>query len=409
MEKTREFIRIHLQPIIDLENEGTETSIIFKEEMVPHLELIMRKNESKYSVNVLEIGFGAGFAAVYFLFTNLNLRITCIDEGYHRYSYACFEKIREHFGEDRIRFYLGNSNAILPLLKEKYDIIHYDGSGTREVVEKDFQLSYPLFDEQTIAIFSNKDLRELWEKYFKCYHLENIPGIDSIYFRKRSPQIPRKIHRIWQTELCAKMQKYSDCLKNENPEFEYLLYTTESAREFIRNHFDTIVLHAFDSLVPFSFKADLFRYCVMYICGGIYLDMKFESVNGFRFSELIEKEQYVLDVDGNSIYNALLICKPQSKVMFKCIFQIVKHVKDKDYTDCDLSITGPGMIKHMVKTELKTESRLKHECINYNKYILRDGIPILKNYHRYYEDTPKCGQKSYLEYWMNREIYLDII
>ena len=120
MEKTREFIRIHLQPIIDLENEGTETSIIFKEEMVPHLELIMRKNESKYSVNVLEIGFGAGFAAVYFLFTNLNLRITCIDEGYHRYSYACFEKIREHFGEDRIRFYLGNSNAILPLLKEKH-------------------------------------------------------------------------------------------------------------------------------------------------------------------------------------------------------------------------------------------------------------------------------------------------
>jgi len=438
MEKTREFIQNYLQPIIDLENEGTETSIIFKEDMIPYLEVIMREKECELSINVLEIGFGGGFAAVFLLFSNPNVRITCIDEGYHRYSYACFEKIREHFGNDRIRFYLGNSNTILPILhlfpfktptewaelsekrctgfassmqngvKEKYDIIHYDGSGTTEVVEKDFILSYPLLNENTIAIFSNKDLRELWEKYSKRYHLENIPEIDSIYFRKRSIQIPRKIHRIWQTDICANMQEYSNRLKNENSDFEYFIYNADSAREFIKEHFDTVVLHAFDSIVPFSFKADLFRYCVMYIHGGIYLDMKFESVNGFRFAELIEKEQYVLDVDGFSVYNALLICKPRSKVMFKCIFQIVKHVKDKDYTDCDLSITGPGMIKHMVTKEMKAESRLKHECINYNKYILRDGIPILKNYHRYYEDTPKCGQKNYLEYWRNREIYLDI-
>jgi hypothetical protein len=94
--------------------------------------------------------------------------------------------------------------------------------------------------------------------------------------------------------------------------------------------------------------------------------------------------------------------------MFKCIFQIVKHVREKDYTADDLSVTGPGMMKHIVPKEIKVESNMRHICINYNKYILRDGIPILKNYHRYYEDTPKGGQKSYLEYWRNREIYLDI-
>ena len=134
MEKTREFIRIHLQPIIDAENEGTESSIINKEDKIQYLEKILREYENKDDIhtniiNVLETGFGAGFAAVYFLFSNPNIRMTCIDEGYHRYSYACFEKIREHFGEDRIQFYLGNSNVILPILKEKYHIIHYDGSG----------------------------------------------------------------------------------------------------------------------------------------------------------------------------------------------------------------------------------------------------------------------------------------
>jgi hypothetical protein len=415
-EKTREFINNHLRPIIELEHEGVDLSVLDNAPNLPYWQQLL-KNE----VNILEIGFGAGFFAVYALLSNPNTKITCIDEGYHRYSYACYEKIREIFGEHRIQFYLGNSNFVLPILKEKYDLIYYDGSGAPEVIEKDFIYSFPLFHENTITVlaFHKHHLTELWEKYCRIFQLEIMEGIEEGFFRRRNVnikneietkinQIPKKIHRIWQTEISERMQIFSDRLQQENPEFEYILYTAETAREFIRDHFDTVVLHAFDSLVPFSFKADLFRYCVMYIHGGIYLDMKFESVNGFRFTEVLEKEQYVLDVDGNSIYNALLICKPRSKVMFKCIFQIVKHVKDKDYTDCDLSITGPGMAKHMVTKELKAESRLKHECINYNKYILKDGIPILKNYHRYYEDTPKCGQKNYLDYWRNREIYLDI-
>lgn len=410
MEKTREFIQTYLQPIIDLENERMVPNILCRESEFIHWSKIMSEPDIK---NILEIGFGAGFSAVFMLLSNPEIKITCIDECFHRYSYACYEKLREIFGENRIQFYLGNSNKILPTLKETYDLIHYDGCDALEITEKDIMYTFPLIKENSYFIFSKYHLSELWRKYGVELQLEKIDGIDSPFFLKRnlnifSDKIPKKIHRIWQTQICEKMQKYSDRLQQENPDYEYTIYNSESAREFIREHFDVEVLHAFDSLVPFSFKADLFRYCVMYIHGGIYLDMKFESVNGFRFSDIIDKEMYVLDIDGNSIYNAFLICKPHSKVMFKCIFQVVKHVREKDYTDCDLSITGPGMIRYMVPNEMKLESNLKHECMNYNKYILKNGIPILKNYHRYYDDTPKGGQKNYLDYWKNREIYLDI-
>ena len=413
MEKTKEFIQTYLQPIIDLEHDVMVPNILWRESEFIHWEKIMRESGIK---NILEIGFGAGFSTVFMLISNPEVKITCVDECFHRYSYACYEKIKEIFGENRIQFYLGNSNTILPILKETYDLIHYDGCDGLEITEKDIIYTFPLIKENTYFIFSKYHLSELWKKYSREFQLKKIDGIESPFFLKRNlntfsknlDKIPKKIHRIWQTEISEKMQKYSDRLQLENADFEYKVYNTESAREFIRQHFDGIVLHAFDSLVPFSFKSDLFRYCVMYIHGGIYLDMKYESVNEFRFSDIIDKEMYVLDIDGNSIYNALLICKPHSKVMFKCIFQIVKYVREKDYTDCDLSITGPGMIKHMVPSEMKSESHLKHECINYNKYILRNGIPILKNYHRYYEDTPKCGQKNYSDYWQNREIYLDI-
>ena len=419
MEETREFIKIHLQPIIDLDNDGIDVCILDNETNLPYWSQLLHAN---HEMNILEIGFGAGFFSVFALLSNPNIKITCIDEGYHRYSYACYEKIRDIFGKDRIRFYLGNSNNILPILREKYDLIYYDGSGDKEIVEKDLVFSFPLLHENTIAIlaFHKHYLAELWKKYCMIFQLHKIDGIESGFFRQRNVvnvnatintnifDIPKKIHRIWKMELSERMQMFSDRLRQENPDFEYILYNIESAREFIREHFDTVVLHAFDSLVPFSFKVNLFCYCVLYICGGIYLDMKFESVNGFRFAEIINKEQYVLDIDRNSIYNELLICKPRSKVMFKCIFQIVKHVREKDYTADDLSVTGPGMMRHIVTKEIKVESHLTHECINYNKYILRDEIPILKSYHQYNEDMSKCRQKSDLEYWRNREIYLDI-
>jgi mannosyltransferase OCH1-like enzyme len=259
---------------------------------------------------------------------------------------------------------------------------------------------------------------DLWDKYISLFQLHKINSTFSTHFRKRINNInldlnnekeciPKKIFRIWQTEMCEKMQYYSDILKNENPDFEYTIFNTEMAREFLKEHFDPEILYTFDSLVPFSYKADLFRYCVLYIHGGIYLDMKFQSVNRFRFSQVIYKEQYTLDIDETSVYNAFLICKPRSKMMFKCIFQVVKNAKERNYTENDLTVTGPGMIKYLITKELKQESKLRHQCMNYNKYILRDGVPILKNYHRYYEDTPKCGQKNYLEYWRNREVFVD--
>lgn len=38
-------------------------------------------------------------------------------------------------------------------------------------------------------------------------------------------------------------------------------------------HFPSEVLEAFDILIPGAFKADLFRYCVLFIYGGVYADV----------------------------------------------------------------------------------------------------------------------------------------
>ena len=52
--------------------------------------------------------------------------------------------------------------------------------------------------------------------------------------------------------------------------------------DFIKNNYPVDVLEAFNKLIPGAYKADLWRYCVLYKLGGIYLDIKYSCVNNFK-------------------------------------------------------------------------------------------------------------------------------
>ena len=59
----------------------------------------------------------------------------------------------------------------------------------------------------------------------------------------------------------------------KNSGWDYRFYSDKDARLFLQTHFPPEVLEAFDALIPGAFKADLFRYCVLFICGGVYADI----------------------------------------------------------------------------------------------------------------------------------------
>ena len=114
-------------------------------------------------------------------------------------------------------------------------------------------------------------------------------------------------------------------LQKQNIEFEYFLYDDDDCRLFIKEHFSTDVLNAYDRLIPYAYKADLWRYCVLYIYGGIYLDIKYQCMNDFKLIHLTYKEHFVLerpsfwDDDSYGIYNALICCKSKNDLLISTI------------------------------------------------------------------------------------------
>ena len=111
--------------------------------------------------------------------------------------------------------------------------------------------------------------------------------------------IPLNIYLTWSTKkLPEKMQENVDKMKKVNPEFNVQLFDDNDCRKFIQNNFPEDILTAFDTLKPGAYKADLWRLCILYINGGIYIDIKLNCINNFKFIALTEREHLVLDRPG---------------------------------------------------------------------------------------------------------------
>jgi hypothetical protein len=224
-----------------------------------------------------------------------------------------------------------------------------------------------------------------------------------------NPVIPMDIYQTWHTkDLPPKMKERVELLKAQNPRFNHHLFDDNDCREFIKNHFKPDVLQAYDSLIPGAYKADLWRYCVLFIHGGIYMDIKYMPLNEFRFINLIEKEHLVSDTDNINIYNALMVCLPKNEILFKCIRRIVENVANKFYGNNYLDPTGPGLLANFVSTSDDTVD-LKHSVLNDNNYkiIYFNDIPILKTYNNHIEEREKYSKKKhYSILWREKKIYI---
>lgn len=226
--------------------------------------------------------------------------------------------------------------------------------------------------------------------------------------------IPPIIYQTWHTKVLPPLMLNAMLrIKQTNPRFQHYLFDLNECREFIRTHFDARVLNAYDKLIPLAYKADLWRYCVLYKKGGIYLDVKYVPVNGFNMANLLEKEHWVLDLDKNGIYNALLVAKAGNEILLKAINDIVENVENKFYgTNC-LEPTGPKLLwKHINTTNNNSELIDMKHILKPNKdksrLITFQGRPVLECYQGYFKERgtiEKNGMPHYGELWRQKRVY----
>jgi hypothetical protein len=231
--------------------------------------------------------------------------------------------------------------------------------------------------------------------------------------------VPRKLFQTWYSkDLPPKMKENSDMIRKNNPELEYFLYDDKDCEEFIKTHFSDEVVKAYNTLLPGAYKADLWRYCVMYIQGGVYIDIKYQCVDGFKFVDIMDREHFVLErpyywkPGTYGIYNALIVAKPGNPLLFECIQNIVRNTQINYYGYNPLYPTGPGLLGELYfgnindNVSMIDNFDIVFNMINGADVIIYKNQIILQSYPEYRkEQRAKQKNRHYTQLWHQRAIY----
>ena len=230
--------------------------------------------------------------------------------------------------------------------------------------------------------------------------------------------VPLILYHSWHSnKVPAKMAENIYSTLKENPEFDYYLYSDEKSLEYIKGNFDETVVNAFETLKPGAYKSDLWRYCILYKTGGVYIDIKYKPLESLVSMLKRTPNIYVRDRDFfgalKCIYNGFMAAPPGNMIFKYCIDDIVNNCKLKLYNMNSIDVTGPCVLGRMLaKYEPNTVNTIKYS-FNVDEtsgsiidIIMYDNKVVMRSYTEYRSEQQQFQKtKPYTVMWKERDIY----
>ena len=178
--------------------------------------------------------------------------------------------------------------------------------------------------------------------------------------------IPKVIYQSWKTlELPNGIRENVEHIKKMNPEYDYFLYDDEMCREFLLQHFGKSFVQAFDSILYGAFKCDFWRYAVLYVNGGVYMDIDIglltplkNIINNSSFISVLEDDnKKILFSPKLRVYQAFFACTPKHPIVYTALMMSYYNLLGKQSEIFEnLSITGPVVMANAVNLYLGNDS-----------------------------------------------------
>ena len=201
-----------------------------------------------------------------------------------------------------------------------------------------------------------------------------------------------------------------------NPEFDYYLYSDDESSKYIQENFEKDVVDAFNSLRPGAYKSDLWRYCILYKKGGVYIDIKYTTLKPLTS---IMKENPLVYVNDHEVscphlpnttglYNGFMMSQANNSIFKYCIDDIVTSCKLRLYKKNDLDITGPCLLAQIVsKYSPNYKSKFRYRELKDRQAVIYFNDEQFCLGYREYRVEQRKFQKSerYGILWLKRAVY----
>jgi len=245
-------------------------------------------------------------------------------------------------------------------------------------------------------------------------------------------KIPKKIFMIWNShELSDAMYENIQLWIDKNHDWELHLYDFDQAKEFIEANFSQDVVQAYNNIVPKAYKADLFRYCALYVYGGVYADIKIVPTDSLDsiltenpdFLSVKDRQEKYSEFDGY-IANGFICAKPQHQFLKQAIEMVASNSEQGYYGNDPLCPAGPGLLSKAIniccnksqtseiKSGVHNVNNFSFELLKYSdKFILNQkGQQFAKISYSGYRKELYAGRElasSYPICWFNGRCYVE--
>ena len=229
-------------------------------------------------------------------------------------------------------------------------------------------------------------------------------------------KIPRAILQTFETRrVPAGLFRATKSWLELNPEYEYRFYDDDDRRTLIEEHFGEQALACYESLTNGAFRADFWRYCALYVHGGVYADADTLCTRPLR--KLIrENDDFIVPRANNPrfLFNAFICSVPRHPFLKNVIDTAVERITAGDLVN-PFFIVGPGALGMAVNKTLGRDVSStfrvgNHNTAGFSFRILRkiitpwlsgrrvlDGFPtiFMCHYKGYFDDLKQAG----LSHW----------
>ena len=211
-----------------------------------------------------------------------------------------------------------------------------------------------------------------------------------------------------------------------NSEYDYSFYDDKKCREYIQMYYPADYLKAYDMVIPGAYKADVFRYLLLYREGGVYMDCKSSTMVPLR-DFIPSKATFVVfrDRPKGSLLNSFMAVTPNHPILKIVIDMTISNILAKRYNNNSLDITGPQTLGRAFniynnRPELEDiEPGVYGDLVVVGSfYVIGDGDnefdalvdtnknPLVAKTLKNYYNNP--NRIDYHALWTDRKVYKDI-
>lgn len=221
-------------------------------------------------------------------------------------------------------------------------------------------------------------------------------------------------------ELSPFLAHATETVKNAFPSAKHTIYTKDTLRAFIEDNYSKDVLNAYDKLRPYSYKADLGRFCLLHKLGGWYFDIAVRVVNPVQIGPRIEwlafRDIQRFSFTSWACATTVLYSQPGNIALTTAIELIVDNCRTEYYGITPLCPTGPTLLGQALAMNGGNVNAVygdymeltpTHEQKN-RAFVLPDGTIMAWSKPSGGGDLTGVGAKgvnNYNELWAQRKVY----